>query len=193
MGQTKEPDSVALIVGMLSMRLDLFDLAAERMQALWGPIALQSDVMPFDATDYYTRQMGPALRRKFVAFARLIDPGQLAAIKHQSNALEDRIARCAAGRALGVDRPINLDPGYVEPSKLVLATTKNYSHRIYIGKSMYAESTLRYHQGRWQGWPYTYPDYAGGAYDDFLTRVRDFLMQHRAPAPTTPAGPTTDF
>ena len=74
-------------------------------------------------------------------------------------------------------RPINLDPGYVESSKLVLATTKNYSHRTYIGQSMYAEATLYYSKNQWHAWPYTYPDYAGGAYDDFLNRVRASLME----------------
>ena len=180
MAQAKEPKKVALIVGMLSMQEDLFAPTEEKMQTLWGPNEFYSEVMPFNFTDYYTKEMGAPLRRKFVSFVQYIDPGELADIKHQSNALEDEIAQTAAGRALGVSRPINLDPGYVEPSKLVLATTKNYSHRIYIGKSMYAESTLQYHKGFWQSWPFTYPDYGSGAYDEFLSRVRERLMEQRS-------------
>lgn len=178
--QAKEPEKVALIVGMLSIQEKLFAHAEEKMQTLWGPIEFQSNVIPFDFTDYYTKEMGAPLRRKFVSFAQYIDPGELADIKHQSNALENEIAQIQAGRTLQVARPINLDPGYIEPSKLVLATTKNYSHRIYIGKSMYAESTLHYHKGRWQGWPHTYPDYAGAVYDEFMTRVRERLMEQRS-------------
>lgn len=169
-----------MIVGMLSIQEDLFAPAEEKMQALWGPIEYKSDVMPFAYTDYYTKEMGAPLRRKFVSFTRYIDPGALAEIKHQSNALEEEIAQTEAARRLHVARPINLDPGYVEPSKLVLATTKNYSHRIYIGKSMYAESTLQYHKGAWRSWPFTYPDYAGGAYNEFLSRVRERLMEQRS-------------
>ena len=180
MAQAKEPEKVALIVGMLSIQEKLFAPAEEKMQVLWGPIEFYSAIMLFDFTDYYTKEMGAPLRRKFVSFTRYIDPGELADIKHQSNALEDEIAQTAAGRVLGVSRPINLDPGYVEPSKLVLATTKNYSHRIYIGKSMYAESTLQYHKGCWQSWPFTYPDYGSGAYDEFLSRVRERLMEQRS-------------
>lgn len=179
MGQAKEPETVVLVVGMLSMQEDLFALAEQHMQALWGKIQLSSEVMSFHFTDYYSKEMGAPLRRKFVSFTRTIDPAALADIKHQSNALELQIAQTQAGQALQVARPINLDPGYVEPSKLVLATTKNYSHRIYIGKSMYAESTLYYHKGRWQSWPFTYPDYAGGDYDAFLSQVRERLMEQR--------------
>lgn len=180
MAQAKEPEKVALIVGMLSIQKKLFAPAEEKMQVLWGSIEFFSEVMPFDFTDYYTKEMGAPLQRKFVSFARYIDPGALADIKHQSNALEAEIAQTEAARHLQVARSINLDPGYVEPSKLVLATTKNYSHRIYIGKSMYAECTLHYHKGRWQSWPYTYPDYAGGAYDEFLSRVRERLVEQRS-------------
>ncbi|OPZ95339.1 MAG: hypothetical protein BWY71_02269 [Planctomycetes bacterium ADurb.Bin412] len=81
------------------------------------------------------------------------------------------------GRKLGVSRPINLDPGYIDASKLVLATTKNYSHRIYIGQSMYAEATLHYHRGKWQAWPFTYPDYGSGLYDPFLNAARDRYLE----------------
>ncbi len=168
---------VKLIVGMLSKEEGLFNWAEDKMAALWGKIDIQSEVMAFSYTKYYHPQMGGPLQRKFVSFDRLIKPGQLAQIKHQSNALEKELAAGETGRDLQVERPINLDPGYVEPSKLVLATTKNYSHRIYIGDSMYAEATLQYHQGGWRSWPFTYPDYAGGDYDEFLNEARGRLME----------------
>ena len=177
MGQVKEAERVKLIVGMLSKQEEMFARAEEDMRQLWGVIDISSEVMEFGHTKYYARQMGEGLWRKFVSFAELIDPGRLAAIKHQSNGLEAKYAQSVEGKALQVERPINLDPGYVEPSKLVLATTKNFSHRIYIGDSMYAEATLRYHKGKWWAWPYTYPDYAGGEYDEFLNQVRERLME----------------
>lgn len=177
MGQSKPTTAVKLIVGMLSGQEALFDMAQEKMTEWWGGIDIQSEVMDFACTHYYEDQMGPALKRKFVSFTRLIDPGELAEIKHQSNDLEEQIAAGKAGKAVGVERPINLDPGYIEPSKLVLATTKNYSHRVYIGSGMYAEATLHYHKGSWQAWPYTYPDYAGGQYSEFFSQVRRKLME----------------
>lgn len=171
------PKPVKLIVGMLSRQGEMFELAEQRMRSLWGEIDIHSEIMPFTQTRYYEKQMGVGLLRKFVSFAKLIEPGQLASIKHQSNVLEAELARTESGQALGVERPINLDPGYVDTSKLVLATTKNYSHRIYIGENMYAEATLHFTRGQWQSWPYTYPDYAGGEYIPFLTQVRDTLLE----------------
>jgi len=181
MGQITPPHLVKLIVGMLSPDEKLFTWAQEEMQMLWGPTDIFSEIMPFTQTSYYEKEMGPGLLRKFVGFENLIDPGRLAAIKHDSNKLEERYAQNPAGEVQAVKRPLNLDPGYIDPSKLVLATTKNYSHRIYIGQSMYAEATLHYHKGTWQSWPYTYPDYASGAYNDFLNQVRQKLMSQLHP------------
>ena len=177
MGQIRTYQQVKLIVGMISSVESLFEQAAAAMEKWWGDIDIRSEVMPFEYTEYYIEQMGTRLLRQFVSFAELIDPAALALTKQQSNTLEAEIAESESGRALGVARPINLDPGYIEPSKLVLATTKNYSHRVYIGFGMYAEATLRYHKERWHGWPFTYPDYNSGDYDKFLNQARQRLME----------------
>lgn len=177
MAQAHGPEKVKLIVGMFSGAEGLFELAEEGMANLWGLIDVRSEVMAFTQTRYYEKEMGANLLRKFVSFDALIDPGRLAEIKHQSNALEADYAACPEGRALGVERPINLDPGYIEPSKLVLATTKNFSHRVYIGQSMYAEPTLQYCRGKWRAWPFTFPDFGSGVYDEFLNRARKRFME----------------
>ena len=83
----------------------------------------------------------------------------------------------AAKLNIDLPRPVNLDPGIIEPAKLILATTKNYSHRIYIGNKMYAEVTLIFDKGTWQPLPYTYPDYKQPCYHDFFTKVRTRLLQ----------------
>lgn len=77
-----------------------------------------------------------------------------------------------------VSRPINLDVGYVDESKLILASMKNFSHRIYLSQGVYAELTLMYHKGRWDALGWTFPDYASGRYHNFLTQARDRLRQH---------------
>jgi hypothetical protein len=171
------PQRVKLIVGILSGRREFFEQARAAMEALWGAVDIQSDIWAFTSTNYYEKQMGTNLNRQFFSFSALIDPGELARIKHQSNAVESALAQSPAGEAAGVARPINLDPGYIDPGKLVLASTKNYSHRIYIGQSIYAEPTLHYHKGSWQTWPFTYPDYASGEYFDFLNQARKGLME----------------
>jgi hypothetical protein len=95
-------------------------------------------------------------------------PGELAGIKHKTNTIEKKLA----GLRDDLPRPVNLDPGIIEPAKLVLATTKNFSHRVYIGEKMYAEVTLIYNKGNWKTFEYTYPDYAQQKYHKFFTDVR---------------------
>jgi hypothetical protein len=182
MWQTKEPNPVKLIVGILAADRNCLTAAVETLSACFGPLDLQSDAWPFTQTDYYNNETGENILRQFASVDKLIDPGELAGIKHKTNKLEQKLARRLCGglaKKLNLDlpRPVNLDPGIIEPSKLILATTKNYSHRIYIGEKMYAEVTLIFDKGRWQSLPYTYPDYKQPCYHDFFTKVRTRLLQ----------------
>jgi hypothetical protein len=174
MWELKEPKPVKLIVGILAPDERCLAAARESLSGALGTLDLASDIWPFDQTEYYAGQIGPRILRQFVSIERLIDPGELARIKHQTNALEQQLA-AALGTPL--PRPVNLDPGLIEPSKLVLATTKNYSHRIYIGDRMYAEVTLIFDKGDWRPLPYTYPDYRQPQYFEFFTKVRNRLLQ----------------
>jgi len=174
MWKLKEPKPVKLIIGILAANEDCLQVAIEALTAEFGRADLVSDVWPFDKTDYYKDQIGEHILRQFVSIEKLIDPGELAEIKHKTNKLEQELA---TKLALSLPRPINLDPGTIEPSKLILATTKNYSHRIYIGKKMYAEVTLLFHKGRWQPLEYTYPDYKQQCYFDFFDKVRPRLLE----------------
>lgn len=176
MAEPREVQPVALVVGMLSAFPETFAAAESDLAAEWGPVALRSEVMPHEFTDYYAVEMGGPLKRLFVAFERWIDPGQLAAIKLRTNAIERRIADL--GR-WPVTRPVNLDPGYIAPSKLVLASCKDYTHRIYLGQGVYAETTLGYTGGRWQSYGWTYPDYRTAQYQAFFDRVRRDLLERR--------------
>ena len=174
MGELKEPSPVKLIVGILAANENCLQAAIETLTAEFTGIDLQSDLWPFTQTDYYNEETGENILRQFVSIDKLIDPGKLPKIKHQTNKLEQKLA---AQLGANMPRPVNLDPGIIEPSKLVLATTKNYSHRIYIGKKMYAEVTLIFDKGTWQPLPYTYPDYKQPCYHDFFTNVRPRLLQ----------------
>lgn len=174
MWNLKEPNPVKLIVGILAANHQCLHTAADALSNKIGKIDFTSEVWPFDKTDYYKDQTGPRILRQFVSIKRLIDPGKLAKIKHQTNKLEQKLAKALA---IPLPRPVNLDPGIIAPSKLVLATTKNYSHRIYIGKKMYAEVTLIFDKGRWQPQAYTYPDYRQQCYFDFFEKVRTRLLE----------------
>ncbi len=179
MAQPTEPSAVKFICGMIAADVLLFDEATGLLTAELGPIDVASDVMPFDLTDYYDRQMGTPLYRKFIAFETLANPQRLIAVKLQANAIEADIA--AAGAPIGPARPINLDPGYIAPAKLVLASMKDFAHRIYLGSGVYAEITLSYRHGQWRATEWTFPDYASGRYDAFLTKARNCLRDQPAP------------
>jgi len=172
--ELKEPRPVKLIAGILASDERCLAAARAGLESTLGAIDLAGDIWPFDQTGYYADEIGPSILRQFVSFGRLIDPGELADIKHLTNALEQELARSLA---VPFPRPVNLDPGIIEPSKLVLATTKNYAHRIYIGKRMYAEVTLVFDKGAWRPLPYTYPDYRSRQYFDFFAKVRGRLLE----------------
>jgi hypothetical protein len=193
MWELHNPRPVKLIIGVLAANEVALAAAVKAVSGKFGKIDLTSEVWPFTQTDYYRDETGPNILRQFVSIEKLIDPGKLAKIKHISNKIEQKLAssktprqawglnvggvsRCA-GTALRLPRPVNLDPGFIEPSKLVLATTKNYSHRIYIGHKMFAEVTLVYEKGAWRDFDWTYPDYRQPGYQDFFTKVRNRLVE----------------
>ena len=174
MWKLKGPKPVKLIIGILAADHECLQAAVGAIAPKFGKIDFVSDVWPFDQTDYYSGETGEHILRQFVSVEKLIDPGGLAKVKHITNKLEQRLA---AKLGLSLPRPVNLDPGIIEPSKLVLATTKNYSHRIYIGGKMYAEVTLVFDKGIWHPLSYTYPDYRQQCYLDFFAKVRNRLLE----------------
>jgi hypothetical protein len=168
------PKPAKLIIGILAADENCLKAAVEAIKARFGKTDFTSDIWPFTQTDYYRDETGENILRQFVSIEKPIDPGKLAKIKHRTNKLEQKLARQSA---CGLLRPVNLDPGIIEPSKLILVTTKNYSHRIYIGKKMYAEVTLIFDKGKWKPLEYTYPDYRQDCYHDFFNKVRTRLVE----------------
>ena len=176
MAKAHQSDPVKLICGMISASDDTLDRAAKLLVGQFGPTDIVSDIMNFDFTHYYDQQMGSPLHRQFVAFERLALPGDLAEAKCRTNELEEQFARqVRAADPAAPPRPVNLDVGYVCPAKLVLASMKDFSHRVYLDRGVYGEVTLMYHSAGWQSLPWTFPDYASGRYDAFLIAARDLL------------------
>ena len=174
MWKLRKPNPVKLVIGVLAANNQCLHSAVDRLTDKFGNADFTSDVWPFDKTDYYKDQTGPRILRQFLSIEKLIDPGRLAKVKLRTNKLEGKLAKALS---IPLPRPVNLDPGIIEPSKLVLATTKNYSHRIYIGGKMYAEVTLIFDKGRWKPLDHTYPDYKQQCYFDFFEKVRVRLLE----------------
>jgi hypothetical protein len=181
-GSTSPHTPVAVLLAVISRHEAALDWTIERASQLWGPVGLRSETFAFRETDYYEATMGSELGKTFLAFERLADPGELAAWKHTTNAWEEEYARLGQHSE---PRPLNLDPGYITAAKLVLASTKDHAHRIYLGQQMFAEVTLYFKQGRWQYRDWTFPDYRRDDYQRFFLSVRDDLRR-RTPKPGLP-------
>ena len=174
MWELKKPKPVKLIIGILVADQTCLNAAVESLKAAFGNIDFASEVWAFDQTEYYKDQAGDNILRQFITIEKLIGPAKLARIKLKTNKIELKLSEKLN---TNLPRPVNLDPGIMEPSKLILASTKNFSHRIYIGKKMYAEVTLIFDKGIWRSFEYTFPDYKQRHYFDFFSKVRKRLVE----------------
>jgi hypothetical protein len=172
MGQILSPTPVLPLVAAFSRYDAALDWAAERCARVFGPPAAASPRFEFRETDYYASSMGEGIKKCFWAFDRLDNPAALADWKLAANEWEDEYAR-AAGHA--ESRPLNIDPGYVTLAKLVLASTKDHAHRIYLRDGIYAEVTLYFKDGLWQHRDWTFPDYRREDYQQFFTAARQLI------------------
>ncbi len=166
MGHAREPAPVKLVASLLSQDTAVLAEAVAALELRWGPVDWVSELLPFEHTEYYAAEFGTHLQRRFVTFRHLIAPAELPAAKRHSNEIEWVLAR--DGR-----RRVNIDPGYVSLAKLVLATTKDHAHRVYLGDGIYAEVTLVYQNGCFRPWPWTYPDYAEEGCRALFSQVRE--------------------
>jgi len=173
-GEIFPPEPVLPIIAVLAVSERALLAAREAACRIVGPIALESEIFPFEWTRYYEAEMGPRILRRLIAARDLADPGLLVRWKIAAQAAEREIA---ASFAPPPARPANLDPGYLAPSKLVLASTKDFAHRIYLSDGIYAEITLRCVHGRFEPLPHTYPDWRSGRYDPFLREARLYFRE----------------
>ncbi|PHR95650.1 MAG: GTP-binding protein [Blastopirellula sp.] len=174
MGNPSHPKLALLIVASFSKYPIALEFGCQAMQDLYGPLALKSESFDHSETSYYAAEMGTELRKEFWAFETLIDPALLSDVKLASNAIENQLSSTGE---YSETRPLNLDSGYITQSKLVLATTKDRNHRIYLKDGIYAEITLQWQSKQWKAWPWTYPDYQREDFHQFFTECRNYLRQ----------------
>jgi uncharacterized protein DUF4416 len=168
MGAIRKLIPVKLFVGVLVSDAKFIPEIESRLTAAYGPIDYRSPTIPFTFTGYYAKEMGPSIDRLFFSFEPLIEPDQLPEIKRQTNAIEEELAALQSF----VKRPVNLDPGYLEQAKVILASTKNFYHRIYLGKGIFGEVTMHFKNNAYEFFAWTYPDYQSKAYQEFFLELR---------------------
>ncbi len=173
MGNAVHFEPEKLICAVLFTEQETADIAVSRLKAAFGETDLESDAYSFSAiSPYYDAEMGGVVYRKMLSFSECRDPAELAAIKTLTNSIEQSLADAG-------NRRVNLDPGFVSPGRLSLATTKNAGHRIPLSEGIYAELTLFYARGAWNPFPWTYMDFKLPQVHAFLTQVRKIYMQQR--------------
>lgn len=170
---------VMLIVAGFSRYVELLDAIPEQLEQHFGPIALTGPTIEFRQTSYYEASMGAGLLKRYWAFTTLQSPDQLAAIKRCTIELEQRVINQSTHAE---ERPLNLDPGFLSLGKFLLATTKDQAHRIYLHGGIFAEVTLRFHDGEFEPRPWTYPDWQLPQVLNFLKKARDHYGRLRVPA-----------
>ncbi len=153
MSQLREPAPVRLLCSLLSADRALILQGIAEVSQSCGPAEWMSPELAFDRTRYYEAELGWPLWRRFVFFESLVRSEQLVEVKLATHELEQR--HLSAGR-----RSVNVDPGYLSAERVVLATGKNYTHRIHLARGIFADLTLIFHQGSYRSLDWTYPDYA---------------------------------
>jgi hypothetical protein len=180
-GPLTVPPPTVLICGIIAQSEELAAGSEKLLVSEFGPVAERSAVIPFDFTDYYEPEMGTGLLRSWLAFSRPVPPDRLVETKLATIRLERQLSASFGNRQSKIGdrqsaaRPSNLDPGLLSLYNLVLASTKDHAHRIYLGSGIHAELTLIFRSGRFEPLPWTYPDYRTGACFEFLLRCRGLL------------------
>ena len=172
MTEPKPFSQVKLICGIIASKETFFKSAEKRLAQLYGSVDITSPLFVFNFTDYYEKQMGKNLKRKFLSFARLISPEKLGEIKLRTNGLEEEIRE-----ELKEDRRIvNLDPGYLAQAALIMATAKNFAHRIPVQHGIYAHVELLFGKKEVKTLDWTYPDFRTDEYQNFFMEVRQIYF-----------------
>jgi len=174
MGKVQRPHLVKLIIGIITSSQATYNQTEQILTKAFGNLDYKSRQVPFNCTQYYVKDLGTGLFRVFLSFDKLIDPVHLVRAKLIANKIEARLARLIRDK---FSRPVNIDPGYITAAKLILASTKDYSHRIYLDKGIYAETTLIYRKRRFMPCDWAYPDYRSDEYMNIFTAIRGIFMR----------------
>jgi hypothetical protein len=155
MGNVQNVPKVRPVAGILAATPEILETASAELSNRFGPVKTATQPEPFTQTVYYQPEMGFGLLRQYLVFTSLEPAEELPDWKLWTNRMEQQLGVNPQG-----GRRVNIDPGYLAPGKLVLASTKDHSHRLYLREGIFAEVTLHVRNGRFQTWPWTYPDYA---------------------------------
>ena len=170
MALPEPPLPVKYLIAVLYHREELLAAVKEKLVQLWGEIDFEGADHIFDVTDYYNPEMGSPLMRRLISFGRLYPPDILVDMKLQCNDIETALSR--EGR-----RSVNLDAGYLDHNKYLLASAKEAGQKVYLDKGIYADLSGRYKDGRYRPFEWSFPDFRDGRYDGELLSIRTLYLK----------------
>jgi len=170
LGKIKKQKKVKLVFGLITAKEDLFLKIERILSKKFGHLDFRSNIINFNHTSYYQKEFGCNLKRQFLSIAQLIKPETLPSIKLFTNSIENKLSQNGC-------RQINIDPGYITEAKLILASTKDFTHRIYLGRGVFEEVTLYYQNNNFNSWQWTFPDYKTKAYINIFKRIRELYLK----------------
>ncbi len=179
----KAPPQAQLFVAVMSGSPTYCKEVERHLESQWGAIDHRSEIYCFsEYTSHYEREMGNPIWKYFITFRRLRPVPDLVQLKLFTEELEQLFlaGRVATGvaRNQALSRTVNLDPGYLTAWHLVLATVKNYAHRVHLQDGIYSELTLLFRRSQTEPLPWTYPDYRAEPALRFFSEVRsDYLRR----------------
>jgi len=174
MGSIRDDYRVKVFCGAIYSEEKVFEAAREMLEAHFGEADIEAGPFDFDFTDYYLEEMGGSLKRRFLSFRGLVSPLGCYKWKVFTNAVEKNFSSTSVP-----ERGVNLDPGYLDLARVVLLSTKDYFHRVYLEGGIFAELTMYYQKGGYRFLPWTYPDYMTGDYLDFFHCARRSYQEEK--------------
>jgi hypothetical protein len=165
-----DPGKVKLFCGILYSDAGMLEEAIQLLEETYGAEDYRSGDYAFDETAYYEPEMGGPIKRMFVSFEPLILPNAIAKIKIQTNEIEEKVA-------VDEKRKVNLDPGYLDYDKVVLASAKYNGNKVYLDHGIWADLTLHYEKGRFDPYPWSFPDFRARLYDEVFLRIREIYKK----------------
>ena len=170
MGRLAREKPVKFIIGFIFNDIAAYNSAKAMLLRRFGNVDFESQPIPFNSTNYYQEELGTELKKIFLSFKKLILPRESPDIKILTNKIEEKLS------AHGLRR-VNIDPGYLDLAKLILTSTKDYCHRVYLNKGIFAENTLVYKGKSFAPWPWTYLDYQTPEYINIFNQIRNIYAE----------------
>lgn len=181
MGKSIYPAEAKAILFLLTNQIELAQKVIAHFEPILGPVEIQSAWHPFDQSNYYEKELGKNLKRCLVGFKNIFEPHRLVELKELTTRLEHPSPLPSPTRGEGEGkRVINVDPGYVDLFKVVLASGKGGGQKVALAKEVHAYTLLRYEKGEWYPFEWTYPDFKEPTYHKDLLEIRKRLKRELA-------------